>query len=495
MCATVEPHWFEVSYSDFVKNAKPAAEIYGFNKSVPFNFGDQELDLFAEAYRQCLSNYDDSVYYGAALMGYWLLVMIVYAVAHWTRFFVPATWRPVNVWRKYVSMPATFKKKAQSQSCFGVFDFTIPSRFETIAIALFYGLTILVNAIRTGYVENDPFLHTRYEAQIRYVADRTGIIPTIMMPLIFLFGGRNNFLQWLTGINFAMFMTFHRHIARVMFALVDVHAACYSVIFVKVREDYAGNMAATYMVWGAIATVAGGILLFTGVLYIRRHWYEVFLLIHIVLAAVYIAGTWLHVADYGYLCFVYPAIAVWCFDRVVRICRVVSFGFPQADLQLLQNNTLKIIIPKPSYRKAIPGGHGFIHFMDPAFFWQSHQLTFVDSPNGRNIVLYCKVKGGVPHSLYRMLLNLPDQLTRMTVAVEGPYGELSAARCVDTAVFIAGGNRIPGIYFEAMDVARVLLSESKKVVKLIWIVRDYDSTLWFLNKLETLNDSNIQTAV
>lgn len=125
------------------------------------------------------------------------------------------------------------------------FDFLVPSRLETIVIALFYGLTILVNAIRTGYVENDPFLGDRYEAKLRYVADRTGIIPTVMMPLIFLFGGRNNFFQWLTGMNYNVFMTYHRHVARVMFALVVIHAACYSVIFVKVRRllwEHEGNI-------------------------------------------------------------------------------------------------------------------------------------------------------------------------------------------------------------------------------------------------------------
>lgn len=84
-------------------------------------------------------------------------------------------------------MPATFRrKKCQEQRLLMFFDFLVPSRLETIVIALFYGLTILVNAIRTGYVENDPFLGDRYEAKLRYVADRTGIIPTVMMPLIFL---------------------------------------------------------------------------------------------------------------------------------------------------------------------------------------------------------------------------------------------------------------------------------------------------------------------
>ncbi|KAK6888306.1 putative ferric reductase transmembrane component [Candida tropicalis] len=501
----VEEHWFDNAYQNFVENSKTASEISNFTKSVPltvpFKFEDSQLDLFAKAYKQYLNNHDDSVYYGGSLLAYWLLIMILYGVVHWTKYLFPGfasklTCTPVNIWRRYISMPATFRrKKCQEQRLLMFFDFLVPSRLETIVIALFYGLTILVNAIRTGYVENDPFLGDRYEAKLRYVADRTGIIPTVMMPLIFLFGGRNNFFQWLTGMNYNVFMTYHRHVARVMFALVVIHAACYSVIFVKVREDYSGNMKATYMIWGTIATVAGGMILFSGMLYIRRRWYEMFLFVHIVLAAIYIAGTWLHVADYGYLCFVYPAIAVWCFDRVVRIGRLISFGFPQADIELLQNNTLKIIIPKPNYWKAIPGGHGFIHFIKPSCFWQSHPFTFVESPNGQNIVLYCKVKGGVTHSLHRMLINMPGRSSKSRVTLEGPYGESTPAKYADTAVFIAGGNGIPGIYSEVTDIAKGLSSESKKVIKLIWVVKDYTSMTWFLNKLEHLNELNIQTTI
>ena len=139
-----------------------------------------------------MNNYDDSVYYGGSLLAYWLLIMILYGVVHWTKYLFPGfasklTCTPVNIWRRYISMPATFRrKKCQEQRLLMFFDFLVPSRLETIVIALFYGLTILVNAIRTGYVENDPFLGDRYEAKLRYVADRTGIIPTVMMPLIFL---------------------------------------------------------------------------------------------------------------------------------------------------------------------------------------------------------------------------------------------------------------------------------------------------------------------
>ena len=193
--------------------------------------------------------------------------------------------------------------------------------------------------------------------------------------------------------------------------------------------------------------------------------------------------------------FVYPAVAVWCFDRAIRIGRLLVFGFPKAEITLLANETIKVIIPKPSYWKSIPGGHAFIHFVKPTYFWQSHPFTFVDTPDDKNIVLYCKVKGGVTHSLYQLLAKQPDQTTRMTVAVEGPYGESTPAKYADSAVFIAGGNGIPGIYSEVMDIARRLPADSSKVLKLIWVIRDYSSLTWFHEELAALKNTNIQTTL
>ena len=34
------------------------------------------------------------------------------------------------------------------------------------------------------FIKGDPFLLNKYDAQIRYVADRTGIVATVMMPLV-----------------------------------------------------------------------------------------------------------------------------------------------------------------------------------------------------------------------------------------------------------------------------------------------------------------------
>ena len=94
-----------------------------------------------------------------------------------------------------------------------------------------------------------------------------------------------------------------------------------------------------------------------------------------------------------------------------------------------------------------------------------------------------------------MLATKPGQTAKVRVTVEGPYGEPTPARYADSAVFIAGGNGIPGIYSEVMDMARRFPNDCKKTMKLFWVIRDYPSLIWFHDELAVLKNTNIQTTV
>ncbi|KAG5417317.1 hypothetical protein I9W82_004950 [Candida metapsilosis] len=502
--AKLDADWFEQALNYYKENAKAAADISGFNKSKPIEFplilNRTNTAVFQESYKRFYDNYYDSIDYGAGILGYWLLVLILGAVFNWAKFLFPGltkkmTGPVVNFWRSNVSLPATFgKKKSQEQEFLRYFGFLIPSRLETLIVFLFYCVTIWLCAINLKAAKHEVMMDSRYKAELRYAGDRTGIIATMMMPLVFLYAGRNNFLQWLAGWDYSTFVMYHRHTARVMFMLVVIHAVCYTVVF-AIGGRYSTSVTRRYFIWGIVATVCGGVIMIQGMLYLRRRWYEVFLILHILLAIFWVVGAWYHVVDFGYIWIVYSTIAVWSFDRAVRIGRLFAFGFPHADVTLLSDETLKVVIPKPSYWKSVPGGHAFIHFLKPTYFWQSHPFTFTDSvENKKSIVLYCKVKGGVTHSLYQSLAQAPGRTCKIRVSVEGPYGESTAARYADSAVFMAGGNGIPGIYSEVVDVA-TRTKDAQNKVKLMWVVREWRSLYWFYEELLNLRDTKIETTI
>jgi len=67
----------------------------------------------------------------------------------------------------------------------------------------------------------------------RYVADRTGVISTANLVLIWAFGVRNNVLLWLTGWDFATYNNFHRWVARIATVQAVIHSVAYTVLILK----------------------------------------------------------------------------------------------------------------------------------------------------------------------------------------------------------------------------------------------------------------------
>ncbi|RCK57729.1 putative ferric reductase transmembrane component [Candida viswanathii] len=475
----ISDDWFDDAYALYEEQAMNPYEVPGFNASepveFPFKFNGTYIELYYSAYDHLFGNRDYSFYYGAGALGYWLLVMLLEGVVNWSKVLFPGfvkklNFAPITWWRSYVSIPATFRKrKAQELSLLKYFECLIPSRYESLVILGFYAYIIAVHCIKLHYVKEVHIFDSGYEYRLNNIADRTGIVATVMMPLVFLFGGRNNIMQWLTGMSHSQFMTYHRHIARVMVALVIIHSVNYTILE---RSNYSEEAAEPYFYWGIIATIAGGLIWLQTMLYFRRSWYEMFLLLHIALVALYIAGTWLHVED----------LDTWSSATVVLL-----HGVSTATI-------LSRCHPKAKIWYSIPGGMPY--FLLPSFcFWQNHPFTFVDAPTDKNIIMYCKVKGGMTHGLYQYLAKQPDQSASIRVGVEGPYGEPTAARYADSAVFIASGNGIPGLYSEIMYGARKLLSTSQRAMKLIWIIREYSTLAWFQEELESLKDTNIQATI
>ncbi|CUM62687.1 uncharacterized protein PRCAT00000243001 [Priceomyces carsonii] len=461
----------------------------------PLKLEDSNILLFKEAYDQFLGNYDRSVYYGAILVLYWIFVFTIASISNWTVNLFPKVTRTLNGsvtnwYRRHISLPATGHAKTKEKPFLYFLDMLVPSRQETLIIAIFLLLVFVLGSMKIHYVEGDPIFDTKERALLRYVAVRSGILASFLLPLLILFAGRNNFLQWITQWNYATYITLHRWISRIVVGLVVIHSICYSYCIPAPRW----KRKEPYLIWGIIATFTGIVILIQGLLVLRRKWYELFLFVHIALAAVFIIGSWLHVENLYCLWFYYVAAAVWALDRCIRLARIFLFGFPNADVFLLADDTLKVIVPTPLEWEGIPGGHVFIHFLGPTCFWQSHPFTYTTADDNRKLVLYVKVKEGITSTLRQHLKTFPGKATQIRVAIEGSYGEKSPAGRYDKAVFIAGGNGIPGIYEEAVGLSKKV-DLSNKTIDLIWVVKDYNSLYWFYEELLSLRGLGIETTI
>lgn len=457
--------------------------------------------MYWDAYSQFYQNYSGSFYYASGIYAYWALVLLGATISNWAVVMFPGirlycNGRISKMWRKYVTLPALFRrKKLHYQKCLFFFDFLIPSRLESLIASGFFWVTFLVCAIEYPWTQDNIWYPRRYEAMIRYVADRTGIVATVILPLLFLFGGRNNFLQWITGWNFATFIMYHRWMGRVIVSLIFVHGIAYTVMYIN-DGYYAEEMGEEYLRYGVVATTAGALMCFQGLLFLRRRFYEVFLVIHILLAVCWVLGAWKHLIDTVFLTFMYPTVAVWCLDRLVRVARLFWFGSPKATVTLLADDCLRVVVPRPAHWKGVPGGHAWVHFLTSWYFWQSHPFTFLESVEENNqIVFLLKSKKGATYYLTKRLANLPGKTCTVRVSVEGPYGEACPVEHHDNVVFVAGGNGIPGIFSEVYSLAKRSASNMQQHLKLIWILRDPLTLEWMWRELIALRETKIQTTI
>lgn len=460
----------------------------------PIKLDDKMIFKFRDSYDQFLGNYNRSIVYGFYLVGFWAAFFTLVGIANWLKILIPklshsANSPMINWIRKKVTLPATFGRyKTNEKQFLAVLDFLSPTRLETISIIAFTGLTVYFFFAEIRYIDDDPIFKTKSRALGRYYAVRAGVLASYLFPFSILFAGRNNILQWLVRWEYAAFVTLHRWISRVMMVLVMIHATGYSYV-IRGKPNF---HITAYLVWGAAAYFSGLVILVQGLLVLRRRWYETFLLLHIILALVFAIGAWFHVEDLYFLWYYYFSAWLWATDRILRIQRLAYFGFPIADVKLYEDETLKVAVPLPKNFNAEGGGHCFVHFLRPSCFWQSHPFTY--TLVGDKIIFYVKVKTGVTRDLATWLEKHPDRSAKIRVAVEGSYGEATPAYKHDTSVFLAGGNGIPGILAEAVEVIE-RNKFSKRKVKLIWVVREYQSILWFFEELASLKALPIETEI
>lgn len=445
-------------------------------------------------------NINKSTWLGTALVAYWFVAVLASGAANLFGSMFPKVVRGMNGSfsngvRKHLFLAPLGKiKHAQHVTAGPLVLIMAPLRMETILIA---GWIILAAIFAGVGISHDPdnVIYPLKRAEIgRKTADRAGILAVFIMPVVILFGGRNNFLQWVLGWPFGRFLVVHRWMARILFLLGVVHSVAMT-FYLNATDQYKYLLQYGFMPWGMVALAAGGLTMIQGLGALRRKHYELFLGFHLLLAALFVAGVWRHTADIyvNYVQWLHAAVAIWVFDRVVRLARLAAFGVQKAEVKLIANETLKVTVPRPSYWYAYPGAHAFVHFLRPSCFWQSHPFTVVDLHVEKNtVVFYLKVKGGLTHGLYQYLLRQPGQCTTIKVLVEGPYGLRIPLRHCGSLVLIAGGTGIPGLYSEALDLVR---NADSLRVRLHWIVRHYKSVEWFYEELRHLQNTSVEVVL
>jgi hypothetical protein len=257
-----------------------------------------------------------------------------------------------------------------------------PTIGQGLYIAGFVLLNVLLSCV--GYVTQWPMAHpwgyNHRGELLAYAGYRTGEFAFALLPLTILFAGRNNILLWLTNWSHSTFILLHRWIAR----LFAVHTILHSIFLLAARIQtgtYKADLKLPYWQWGIVGTVFCSVMLVWSLLWMRQLSYEIFLIGHIIMAIFTIVGSWYHlVLRFGYAgnheYWLYAAVAVWTFDRVLRVLRIMRNGMRQATITDIGLNHVRVEIPGMKFNGK-PGFHGFVYFptLSPLKPWENHPFS------------------------------------------------------------------------------------------------------------------------
>jgi predicted ferric reductase len=258
-----------------------------------------------------------------------------------------------------------------------------PTVGQAAYMFVFFALNIFLSSVNYGSVQPHSWGWAKKEEILGYIGYRTGHIGYALLPLVILFSGRNNFLLWVTNWSYGTYLLLHRWIARI-FAL---HAIVHSITLLMTYQgfgSYSTESIQPYWLWGIVATVLTCAMLIMSAPYFRRISYEVFLIIHIVLAVLIIVGCWYHVIlKWGYNFYdnwLYAAMAVWFFDRAVRVIRVLKNGMRYANVTEIGDNYVRVDVPDVRWARK-PGYVGYVGFptLHPFRPWENHPFSINSS--------------------------------------------------------------------------------------------------------------------
>ncbi|KAJ1565026.1 hypothetical protein HK096_004975 [Nowakowskiella sp. JEL0078] len=283
--------------------------------------------------------------------------------------------------------PPLFGSSHRSAAIFGLG--LVPTRGQSIIIVYLIAINVILSSIGIQSVQPNSWWPGDWQGEIiAYVANRAGVLSFANIPLLLLYSSRNNILLWITNWDHSTFLIIHRWVA----AIATIQASIHSALYLQMHWlDHATESHLPYWIWGIVATLGMCILLPTSILPFRQKMYEVFLAWHIAISVLVVAGCYMHIAErfgyqWGYELWILVAIAVWLFDRGVRLLKIARNGVRTAIIRVFDEDYVRIDVLGVTAK-----GHAYLYFPTLTWrVWENHPLSIassviISSPQKKNL--------------------------------------------------------------------------------------------------------------
>ncbi|KAK6824506.1 hypothetical protein RU639_005307 [Aspergillus parasiticus] len=287
-------------------------------------------------------------------------------------------------WKAYIAVPAALGSYHQRR----FLGCSIPNRPEILVVVGFWIMCIILNfGFQDIFIPNVT-MPTISQQAWKYVAQRTSMFAYACLPWVWLFAGRNNIFIWATGWSFSTFNVFHRHLSRLTAIFAFVHAISYTVLDTIYGPYYEEGLHVLWFKFGIIGAIMMGLLCGLSIPYIRTKCYELFLVGHILFAVILLVAVFQHTSVFGtkYNAYLWPVVAIWCFDRFLRIVRLVYCNIRVSTHGRLQRTTamatyskeadvIRLDIQVGGSIRPLPGYYFHLYQLFSWRGWENHPFT------------------------------------------------------------------------------------------------------------------------
>lgn len=261
---------------------------------------------------------------------------------------------------------------------------TLPSRFHMLLLVLY----IISNL---AYCLALDWTHLESSAVIAELRGRTGqlavlnIIPTILFAL------RNNPFIYITGVSYEAFNLLHRWCARIMIIESVLHTIAWAVNAHRVAgpAQVALSLATSKsFAWGMVGTVVFSFIFISAPAPIRHSFYETFLNLHRLLAALGLVGVWIHIdaANLPFRSYMRLTFALWGAEWAWRLGRICYYnisrkkGITKIKVEAMPGDACRVTFELRRPWKYTPGCH--VHAYLPTMaLWSSHPFSVAWAEN------------------------------------------------------------------------------------------------------------------
>jgi hypothetical protein len=333
----------------------------------------------------------------------------------------------------------------------------IPSNGTSIVVALLLGINFFYLLFHTAL--SIPMLFA--------FADRAGLCFVMNIPVLYLLGAKTNQpLQALTGWSYEGLNLFHRRLGEWMTALAAMHSfgmiGVWYTLLRPLHFTLLRFLSGRVGLLGLMVFVSYLTIYVSSIGWVRRLFYERFLLLHVVLQVTALVFLFFH--HHNSRPYVIASLAIWTFDRILlrnftstrKVIATLEIATDQqtvllyCDVLIKANRWLGKSSIQDGWRSSqhvfvtVPG-LGMHHLC------QTHPFTIASPapPDGHEGLWQLQLIIRAQDGFSRELLDYAVHHQHTEIILDGPYGAteaLNAVNAADRVCLVAGGSGIAVTY-------------------------------------------------